>query len=413
MLACKKGYGNRYRPFDPTGKVKFKLLVTFYSPKVSFLCLFVAVEIPAGGPATDNDIDMGLTSTKNRLFYLGLGLSLIFGACQPANGDGNAANKIERDTQAGATGGGATVQETPTVPKVRTVDSLAYWARQLALSGTDTTGRWPVANQPLPLSGAILPDKRIIAFYGNLYSRQMGILGELPPEEMLEKLDAEVADWNSADTGTTSVPALHYIAVTAQHSPGRDGKYRMRMPFSQIDSVLRIAEKREALVFLDIQVGFSTLEAELPRLDTFLRMPHVHLGIDPEFSMKDDLPPGKRIGHFTAEDINYAAAHLAALVRDNDLPPKVLVVHRFTQGMIRDYERIRLHPETQLVIHMDGWGAPALKKNTYRSYIFPEPVQFTGFKFFYKNDRIPPPHRLMTVEEVLELTPRPVYIQYQ
>src|SRR5690606_16504445 len=105
---------------------------------------------------------------------------------------------------------------------------------------------------------------------------------------------------------------------------------------SQIDAVLRIAEKRDALVFLDIQVGFSTLEEEIPRLDTFLRMPHVHLGIDPEFSMKDDLPPGERIGSFTANDINFAAAHLSDLVRRNNLPPKVLVVHRFTQGMIKN-----------------------------------------------------------------------------
>jgi len=45
----------------------------------------------------------------------------------------------------------------------------------------DTTGRWPVKNTPYPLNGAILPFKRVVAFYGNLYSKKMGILGELPP----------------------------------------------------------------------------------------------------------------------------------------------------------------------------------------------------------------------------------------
>src|SRR5690606_32557689 len=133
----------------------------------------------------------------------------------------------------------------------------------------------------------ILPHKRIVAYYGNLYSKQMGILGELPPDEMLARLDHEVARWEQADSTTAVVPALHYIAVVAQGAAGRDGKYRTRMPFAQIDSVLRIAEKRHALVFLDIQVALSTVEQELPRLDTFLRLPHVHLGIDPEFSMKD------------------------------------------------------------------------------------------------------------------------------
>ncbi|WP_079718528.1 hypothetical protein [Parapedobacter luteus] len=297
--------------------------------------------------------------------------------------------------------------------KYTAVDSAAYHVVLHELANGDSTGRWPVAAQPLPSRGAILPHKRIVAFYGNLYSSRMGILGELPPDEMLGKLDSEVARWNEADPATEAIPALHYIAVTAQGSAGRDGKYRSRMPFSQIDSVLRIAEKRDALVFLDIQVGFSTLADEVPRLDTFLRMPHVHLGIDPEFSMKDDLPPGKRIGHFTSADINFAVRHLAELARAHGLPPKVLVIHRFTQGMIRDYQQIKLQPEVQLVIDMDGWGAPALKKHTYQSYIYREPVQFTGFKFFYKNDLIRPPHRMMTTEEVLALVPKPIYIQYQ
>ncbi len=347
------------------------------------------------------------------LCLIGLSLPLFFGACQFTNsGDYVNESSAQEAMDESVNDSLAAVRHTPPT-KGNTGAATAYQARLLALANGDTTGRWPVAGQPLPLQGAVLPHKRIVAFYGNLYSVRMGILGELPPNEMLAKLDQEVANWNAADTATEAVPALHYIAVTAQESAGRDGKYRARMPFSQIDSVLRIAEKRDALVFLDIQVGFSTLEAELPRLDTFLRMPHVHLGIDPEFSMKDDLPPGKRIGHFTAEDINFATNHLAALVRTHNLAPKVLVVHRFTQGMVRNYEQIQLHPEVQVVIDMDGWGAPALKKNTYHTYVFREPIQFTGFKFFYKNDLIPAPHRMMTLDEVLALTPQPIYIQYQ
>src|SRR3989344_8178909 len=37
---------------------------------------------------------------------------------------------------------------------------------------------WPVKNLPYPNDGAILPFNRIIAYYGNLYSRKMGVLGE-------------------------------------------------------------------------------------------------------------------------------------------------------------------------------------------------------------------------------------------
>jgi hypothetical protein len=40
-------------------------------------------------------------------------------------------------------------------------------------------------------------------------------------------------------------------------------------------------------------------------------------------------------------------------------------------------------------------------------------VQFTGFKIFYKNDLKPPSDRLLTPSDLLELSPRPMFIQYQ
>lgn len=293
------------------------------------------------------------------------------------------------------------------------VDSNLYRRQVLALANGDTTGKWPVKDQPIPLAGAILPAKRIVAYYGNLYSTRMGILGEHPPALMLEHLDAEIKRWNEADSTTEAIPALHYIAVVAQGDGGRDGKYRSRMPDSQIDSVLSIAKMRNALVFLDIQVGLSTIQDELPRLEKYLKLPHIHLGIDPEFSMKDGSQPGKKIGSFNASDINFTSEYLQKLVQDNNLPPKVLVVHRFTQAMVKNYSDIKLRPEVQFVMDMDGWGAPELKKGTYRHFIHKEPVEFTGFKLFYKNDIKNPPNRMLTPEELLKLKPIPIYIQYQ
>src|SRR4030095_2137344 len=73
---------------------------------------------------------------------------------------------------------------------------------------------WPVKG-PSPLPGSILPNKRIVAYYGNPLSKRMGILGELPPDEMLKKLDREVKAWERADSATPAVPALHLITVAA------------------------------------------------------------------------------------------------------------------------------------------------------------------------------------------------------
>src|SRR5690606_9279495 len=137
--------------------------------------------------------------------------------------------------------------------------------------------------------------------------------------------------------------------------------------------VLSMAKEINAIVFLDIQVGLSTLQQEIPELEEYLKLPNVHLGVDPEVSMKDGQAPGKVVGYFTAEDLNYASNYLAKLVKEYNLPPKVLIVHRFTQRMVRDYGQITTRPEVQIVMHMDGWGEPAKKVNTYRQFVYREP----------------------------------------
>jgi len=298
-------------------------------------------------------------------------------------------------------------------PVITPTDTLAYHKKLIALANGDTTGLWPRNPKPFPQNGAILPFKRIVAFYGNLYSKKMGILGELPPKELWQKLNGEVKKWEKADSTTPVQPAIHYIAVVASGMPLKDGKYRTRMPAHQVDSALAIAKMGNAIVFLDVQVAQSNVKEEVPLLEKYLKMPNVHLGIDPEFSMKDGSKPGHKIGTMDATDVNFCSDYLAKLVRDNHLTPKILIVHRFTQGMIRNYKNIKLHPEVQIVMNMDGWGEPILKKSTYLLYIRKEPVQFTGFKLFYKNDLKKAPHTMMTAADLLKLKPQPIYIQYQ
>jgi hypothetical protein len=302
-------------------------------------------------------------------------------------------------------------QETEEV--VIKTDTLAYQKKLHALANGDTTGRWPNHLRDYPLEGAILPFKRIVAYYGNLYSKKMGILGEFPPKEVWRRLNVELDTWKKADPTTPVQPAIHYIAVVAQGIPMKDGKYCKRMPDVQIDSALAIAKMGNAIVFLDIQVALSNVQHEVPLLEKYLKMPQVHLGIDPEFSMKDGSIPGHKIGTMDATDVNFCADYLAKLVKANNLPPKILVVHRFTQGMIRNYKNIRLHPEVQIVMNMDGWGEPVLKRSTYKLYIHKEPVQFTGFKLFYKNDLKKSPNHMLTPSELMNLKPQPIYIQYQ
>lgn len=271
---------------------------------------------------------------------------------------------------------------------------------------------WPVKTV-YPNYGALLPFNRIVAYYGNFYSKQMGVLGEYPEDIMLEKLAAEVKKWELADPTTPVIPAIHYIASTAQSSPGKEGKYMFQMPFSEIDKSLAMAKKINGLVFLDLQIGGSDVMTEVEEIGTYLALPQVHLGIDPEFAMKPGERPGTRIGTIDAQDINKVAEYLAKVVRDNKLPPKVLVIHRFTEAMVTNYQNIRPLPEVQIVMDMDGWGGEQLKKMTYRTIVTQEPVQFAGFKLFYKNDIRLPGSKMLTPDDLMKLRPIPSYIQYQ
>lgn len=309
-------------------------------------------------------------------------------------------------------GNGAQGVQQDTVPQQvpRGFDTFGYQQRLLALANGDRSGRWPVQTA-LPSEGALLPFNRIVAFYGNFYCSQMGILGEPPASLMLQKLRQQCYEWELADTTTPVIPAIHYIAVTAQHSPC-DGRYRLRMPEKEIEKAIALADSVKGIVFLDVQVGLSTLEKELPLLSRYLKRPNVHLGIDPEFSMKTGKRPGTSIGSFDAADVNFAAGFLASIVRTYELPPKILVIHRFTQNMLTNYQQIQTRPEVQFVINMDGFGSPQLKKSTYRQFVARQPVQFTGWKVFYQNDVVTG-GRITIPAELLQLQPVPVYIQYQ
>lgn len=283
----------------------------------------------------------------------------------------------------------------------------------LATSTVASHRPWP-AKAAIPLPGALLPFNRIVAYYGNFYSTGMGVLGEYPESQVLAMLASTTDVWRRADPTTPVIPAIDYIAVTAQGSPGADGKYRARMPDSQIDKALEMARSMNGIVILEVQPGLSNMETEVPLLEKYLKMPNVELALDPEFSMEaSGLRPEAVIGTLDATNINFAVDYLANLVTTYNLPPKILIVHRFTQDMVTHYRQIKTVPQVQFVLDMDGWGSQAKKIGTYTNVIAAEPIQFTGFKLFYKNDIRPPSTGMLTPAQVLNLTPQPSFIQYQ
>ena len=326
------------------------------------------------------------------------------GVKDSAGADSSRTDALATDSSRADTSAGAKADSTKTAKPGRAAkpkkDPFPLTARDSA--------RWPVPGPP-ELPGALLPSHRIVAFYGNPLSKRMGILGEIDSEEMLRRLDSTAWEWARIDPDKKVFPALHLIVTVAQGYPGPARKYRLQMPDSIVEKVASWAEQRGWLLFLDVQTGTSTIDKELDHLVKYLKRPYVHLALDPEFAMKDGKVPGTDwMGRMDAAEVNHAIDVLTKVVDDYKLPPKVLVVHRFTRNMLTNARLIKLDPRVQVVINMDGWGPPSSKKAAYKWFVVQIPVQFTGWKLFYKNDK-----PIMTPQEVLEVYPKPVYIQYQ
>jgi hypothetical protein len=256
--------------------------------------------------------------------------------------------------------------------------------------------------------GSILPSQRIVSYYGNPLSSNMGVLGEMPPEKLFPRLRTQAEAYQRADSSRAVVPALELVAIVAQADPGQDGLYRLRMDTELIEQVARWADEQGFLLILDVQIGLSNVEDEVRWLLPFLKRPNVHLALDPEFAMPAGQLPGKRIGTMDAAAINGALRTLAGLVESEQIPPKLLLVHRFTEDMVTNASKIEEDGRVQVVMVMDGFGGPGIKTRQYNELIVEPGAQYTGFKLFYRHDE-----PLMTPEQVMTLDPPPDLIIYQ
>jgi hypothetical protein len=264
----------------------------------------------------------------------------------------------------------------------------------------------PVARAPA--DGALLPDYRIVTFYGHPHDPGMGIVGEYEIEQLAEMLRTEAANYAAADPSRPVIPALEIIATVAQRVPGSDGTYILDTDTETLTAYIDFAAEQGMLVVLDLQVGRGTVAAEIEKVRSLLARPNVHLAIDPEFAVAEGQIPGEYIGSVSAESIAYAQKVLAEISAANGIPPKMLIVHQFREDMIQGKDQLAPVPGVQLVIDADGYGGPELKTAVYNFLVRDEPVEFGGVKLFYRQD-VP----MMTAQEILALVPAPDVIIYQ
>jgi len=279
---------------------------------------------------------------------------------------------------------------------------LSLPSRGPALVTTPVAAPAPVAHPSAVLDNAVL-----VAWYGNPWSARMGILGRLQGTALVEGLKQQAKEYAKV-TRNTIIPAYELIAVVAQRQPGPDGLYRRRETREVIERTIREARAAGFKTILDIQTGRSTVLNELAYLAPYLAEPDVYLALDPEFSMGIDGVPGRRIGTMYASEVNDAIGVLETLIERHHLPPKVLIVHQFTTGMLPDKEAIWTSPLLDVVLDMDGFGSPALKRHTYRTVLRQCELEYTGFKLFYIQDT-----DMLEPAQVLALNPPPAVVIYQ
>ena len=265
----------------------------------------------------------------------------------------------------------------------------------------------PVAASRTSQQGSVLETNLLVTWYGNPWSGRMGILGRLDASALAEGLKRQAAAY-AVVTTKRIMPAYELVAIVAQPQPGRDGRYRRRESRAVIDRMLQAARAAGFKLVLDVQTGRSTVLDELSYLAPYLQEPDVFLALDPEFSMGSDGVPGQRIGTMRADEVNDAIAVLECVQERHQLPPKVLIVHQFTTGMLPDKEKILSSTALDIVLAADGFGSPALKRHTYSMVLRQHALAFSGFKLFYIQDT-----DLLQPSQVLALTPPPAVIIYQ
>lgn len=258
------------------------------------------------------------------------------------------------------------------------------------------------------LATGLLPDHRLLLYYGFPGNDRMGILGEYEPDQLLEHLKAEAVNYEAADNSRPWKLGFEVIASVAQGSPGPDNLYIADTSGKLLDQYTEFTAANDMVLFLDVQMGFKKPKDDYSGLERWLKFDHVHLGIDPEFHMREGELPGQDIGQIDGADVTEAQNWLVEIAKKYNVSRKTLIIHQFHHTMIENKDTIKPVDGVDLVIDEDGFGPPSMKEDTYSVVITQEPIEYNGIKLFYKQD-----DPIMTATEVLALNPSPDVVIYQ
>jgi hypothetical protein len=265
----------------------------------------------------------------------------------------------------------------------------------------------PLPAQTLP-GGAtkIFGDGRfLVAYYGTAETGALGVLGETRPEEMARRVRRAAAPFERRKQPTQIVFELIVSIADRYAGPGHD--YSHDIPRAEVQKYIDAAHRHGALLLLDIQPGRSDFLTSAKRWGWALKDPYVGLALDPEWRMGRHGVPGSRIGSVGAGEVNRVSAWLRDLVARHQLPQKLFVLHQFRTDMIDHIGAIEPRRGLVMVQHVDGFGTPGQKLDTFHAVARPRQF-FMGFKLFYDEDV----HR-MSPADVRRINPKVRFVSFQ
>jgi len=273
----------------------------------------------------------------------------------------------------------------------------------------------PAAPRPqLPRGGReIFPHRTVVAHYGTAVTARLGVLGEGTPEQAAARLEQSAAPFAAAG-GRPVLPAFELITTVARRGAGDDGTYSAPIADADVQRFLDVARAKGMLLVLDFQPGLASFLDQVKRYERFLLQPEVGVALDPEWVLEPGQLPGEQIGATDAATVNAVSQYLSDLTIANDLPEKLFVLHQFRTFMIPDRDQVVDRPGLATVLHVDGFGPPGSKRETYATLSLKDGAArpggeiHNGFKLFYDED-VP----LLTPEQTMAITPRPELISYQ
>ena len=299
-------------------------------------------------------------------------------------------------------------------PEIRETIAAASEVELLSDFGDDAAWQLDVIRRgdEIPGGGLVMfgtdPDRRLVAMYGHPVSVGLGVLGEQGPDEGVEILESIVAGYEA--DGLQILPTFEIIVTVASAAPGPNGDYSAVTALDVIEPWVEVAAANDLYVVLDLQPGRTDFLTQAKIYEEFLRLPHVGLALDPEWRLKPDQVHMVQVGTVDAAEINEVSEWLAGIVREEALPQKLLIVHQFHVSMITNRHRIETPTELAVLIHMDGHGSPRTKQHTWDLLTAAPDADgfYWGWKNFYDEDS-----PMATPEQVLDLTPTPVFVSFQ